>query len=156
MSVSSESLKKDWLLEPFAYHLAETLNESVSDAKVVKSIRLYDAINVPMDQFPLLKVYRLQDMFRPSSSHYITPVIVNYNITFPQVELLPGLMAHVSKTLNEGILSYARTVKSDFPLDMKSGVVVNYSIMQNDLLQQVYPALTVNLTLNRSCDVYSG
>lgn len=139
---------QDELCHNFGHFLANELNAAYPDAVVVRSMRTYDAVNLAIMAFPLLKVFRTQDLYKYQTTHRTSSITISYNITFPQVEQLPGLLSFVSEQLNYGVLKYGRTARADFPADMRTPLVVDYRIMQNDIIQQVYPALVTQITLN--------
>jgi len=154
MAYDAGSLKfRDELCYSLGHFLANFLNESYDEAVVVRSMRTYDALQIPLALFPLLKVFRVSDTYKLQTTHSTSLVEISYNITFPEVEELPGLMSFVSDKLNLGLLTYQKTVKADFPFDLRSPVTITYLIKQNDIIGQVYPALSTQIPLSKGCGV---
>jgi len=163
-------LRKDPICHNLAMHLAKELNsryqkdsleyntklaatnldrtiDSVElynpNLKVIKSIRTYDAIEVPLDQFPLLKVYRESDITIPRTTFRTSNITITYNLTFQSLETLSGLLQYASQCFIDALMSYQLTHKSMLPIDNQGGIFVDYGLQNNELIQATYPFLAI-------------
>lgn len=137
-----------------ALYLAEGLNKKLitdtnTNEVAVRSIRTYDALSVPLEQFPLLKVYRLTDVFRPNTIHCNSSAVITYSLTFTDAERLTGILKWTTNALNLLLLEY----NMEFPDYIKpvpsplGGYRFEYRTFANDVIKQAYPFLRVNITL---------
>ena len=72
--------------------------------KAVVGYRDYDAFDVPLSDFPLIKVYRVADSFRKGSKKSATILRISYCLAYPQLEELSSLMQWAAKVINEVLL----------------------------------------------------
>jgi hypothetical protein len=137
----------------YSWYLTKTGQQETHLKRVVKSIRTYDALTVPLEQFPLLKVYRFSDSYRPQTTHSLANLLINYNLSFPMLEELPGLLKFVADNLVYLFLEYSYTRRNQFPLDNTQGLVAEYRLMSNDIIREVHPYLQFRCQVNDMCTV---
>jgi len=118
---------------------------------IVRSTRSYDALNVPLSEFPLIKVYRQDDSFRAGTIYFESSVVITYNAAYPDIERLPGLLHWVSVNVNSILIAYALEFPLKMPLDVRQrGNRAEYRLMTNSITNSVYPFLRFTLKL-RDC-----
>lgn len=140
------------------YVKARTLNPELQEGLIVRNIRNYDAVNVPLSEFPLLKVYRLRDTFkRATETTDPTNAAITFSVAYPDLDKLPDLLYWVGKKINLALHSYS---KSNLyllppPQDRNGDYTVEYLLTANEQLQVVYPFLRVAIQFkdmgNTSC-----
>jgi hypothetical protein len=141
----AEKINSDFLVE-FPQYVS-------SDIKIVKSIRAYDDPAVPLDQFPLLKVYRSLDLYDKRNHKFLTTMVnVNYSCSFNDLKNLAGLMAYVSKRLVKGLHTYSMDIKHDLPPDFANGIQVQHATGMNEIVRSVYPFINLSLNIKDDCN----
>lgn len=121
--------------DKLCYHLAGYLASYINDRftknypstniKIIRSVRSFNAFGIPIDQLPLLKVYRVQEQYKARTPHYFLQVKAEYHIPYPIIERLNGILPFVSETLVEALYSYHRNHKVMLP-DAPANVTVDY------------------------------
>lgn len=121
-------------------------NTSLPDIIVVKNIRNFDDINIPLSEFPLLKVYRTSESYRPGTLYTTCRAAITYSVTYPDLKTLPDLMYWMSKQINFLIHEYNKSRKQLLPSKIQNqNYSAQYSLMANDLSQAVYPFLRFDI-----------
>lgn len=107
---------KDKLTNKIAEYLSNGLNDYLSRYNKINKIldnkwdiavigwKDYDAFDVGLEQFPLLKVFRISDSFTPRTTKSVTTIRITYCLAYPQLEQLASLMQWAGKTINELLL----------------------------------------------------
>lgn len=107
---------QDKLTNRIARYLTDGLNDYLTrynrEAKVtgdkwdvaVVAYRDYDAFDVGLEQFPLLKVFRVAESFTPRTTKATTTLRITYCLAYPQLEQLASLMKWAALTINELLL----------------------------------------------------
>lgn len=128
---------KDWLNQ----HLKEIAPDQIACRDTI----CYDAVNLDLSRFPLVKVYRLADNFGDGHPKCETSFVIAYCLTFPSQDQLPGMMNWASWRIAEA-LSYWKQNSSCPPHIQQGGIRSEYRIMANEVGQPVYAFLRVNFT----------
>jgi hypothetical protein len=109
---------------------------------VVKTFRNFDDVNVPLSEFPLLKVYRSSEMFRPGTSFRDVTGTITYSVSYPDLRTLPDLLYWVSYKLHYLMEKYDLTVNEGLPQrDIQQNHNTQYLLTANELSQPIYPFL---------------
>ncbi len=129
------------------YREVQTANPELPEGLIVRNIRNYDAVNVPLTEFPLLKVYRLRDQFkRASQTTDFTDAAITYSVAYPDLDRLPDLLYWMGRQINLGLHSYARTEKHLLPPPQENrDYTVEYLLTANEQLQVVFPFLRTQI-----------
>lgn len=127
--------------------------EDYPDLKIVKGIEQYNKLQVQLDHFPLLKVYRISDTYKNANSYRTTEIEIAYCCAFAEVDILPGLLSFVAKHLVEGVAAFAMSNQRMFPTrEDITPMRVNYQIAVNEFTNQTYPFLNTRIMVNDLCD----
>ena len=68
--------------------------------KAVIGFRSYDAFDVPLNEFPLLKVFRVADNFKPRSDKSVVSLRCSYCLAYPDLDKLNTMMSWAAKIIN--------------------------------------------------------
>lgn len=98
--------ESDPICSDLGLFLATKLNEAYEDATIVRSIRQYDAYDVPFQDHPLLKVYRTSDIFSFDNSIRETQMGVAYCLVNTELAKLPGVTNWVAETVVIALREY--------------------------------------------------
>jgi hypothetical protein len=85
---------------------------------IVNGIRDYDTYNVPLTEFPLLKVFRISDTFKPDNAKKVSTIKIEYCLSYPTQENLSSICNNINKYIHHIINSLETHL--------------NLSIMKND------------------------
>ena len=129
------------------YKEAQEENTDLPEGLIIRNIRNYDAVNVPLAEFPLLKVYRLRDRFkRASETTDPTDAAITYSVAYPDLDKLPDLLYWMGRQINLGLHSYQRRDKSLLPPAQDNrDYTVEYLLTANEQLQVVFPFLRIQI-----------
>lgn len=72
---------------------------------LVNGIRDFDTYNVPLTEFPLLKVYRVTDIFKPDIAKKISIIKIEYCLSYPNQENLSSVCNNINKYIHHVINS---------------------------------------------------
>jgi hypothetical protein len=111
--------------------------------RAVNSVRAYDSFNVGNHEFPLLKVYRTQDIYKPNQLVRNSPVVAAYCLVLPDQEELQGSLSWVSKTMAKLLLQS----QSKFCTIIEGQPRAEYRTMLNEMVQPVYTFLRFYFTI---------
>ncbi len=139
--------RRDVVVYDLASYLTKYLNESYPEKIVVRSFREFDDINVPISDFPLLKVYRTLDNYRRGTTYSVSTAVITYSLSFPDVRELPGILKWVADSINYLLLQYELDTRRCLPLSNKYGYRAEYRLMSSELTRDVYPYLRFNILL---------
>lgn len=144
---------QDKLCYDFAGYIASYINKEFdkdfpnNNTKLIKTIRTFDSRNVPIDQLPLLNVFRIKDSYRYTTDHYDSLISITYYIPFIALDKMPGAMVYVSNLLNKAINSYEQAKKFNMPRN-KNQIEVNYLYnLEGSIYQEVVACLSTQITL---------
>ena len=90
---------------------------------LVNGIRDFDTYNVPLTEFPLLKVFRISDSFKPDTAKKISTIKIEYCLSYPNQENLSSVCNNINRYIHHIINSLESQI--------------NLSIIKNDR-QSVY------------------
>lgn len=131
----------------------EVSNNSIPDNTIIiRSVKNYDAIGIPLSEFPLLKVYKNRDIFKKGTLFRTSQASVTYSVSYPQLEILPNLLDWMSYQINLGLMTYERTEQDLLPPPNNEGYVGEYLLSANELTQAVFPFLRFNINFKNFCD----
>jgi hypothetical protein len=122
------------------YELTHTQNPPT----VVNGIRSYDAFNLPLHEFPYLKVYRSQDIYGVGKVVSQSSLMATYCLSLPNQEELQGSMRWVSWTINKLLLN----PQVNLGLKIQEGSIRGeYRTMLNEMVIPVYAFLRMYFTI---------
>lgn len=132
-----EYINKDY----FSYIEANpSIRQSLGDI-AIRTYRTYDAYGVTNQEFPLLKVYRVSDNWKPGKLLRNSSISISYSLVLPQQDKLMPLLNWISYEINKHLLSPSCQVKID------PGVRVQYRTMINELGQAIYSFLRADINI---------
>ena len=135
------------------YNKARDNNPNLPEGTIIRNIRNYDAVNVPLSDFPLLKVYRLRDRFARAS--YVTDptdAAITFSVAYPDLDRLPDLLYWMGRKLNRGLHSYAKQDLQLLPPPQDNrDYTVEYLLTANEQMQVVYPFLRIQIQFKDMC-----
>lgn len=141
----------DPAMEKFARYLMDWLNTEFTraypDAKqaIVKSYRTVDAFNVPYDQYPLLKCYRMfEDCSLDDEKDNVTGVI-SYGLVYPELERLQPLVVWVRKEIGHALKAWRLTHRACVPVLNQTRYRAEYRTMLNELTNKVHGFLRITI-----------
>lgn len=85
---------------------------------LVNGIRDFDTYNVPLTEFPLLKVFRTSDIFKPDTAKKISTIKIEYCLSYPNQENLSSVCNNINRYIHHIINSLESQI--------------NLSIIKND------------------------
>lgn len=92
----------DPLLDDMVKSMAGDLNRAYPGHTIVRTTRTYDAYLVPLTEFPLLKIFRLNDTFQQVELAAST-VTAAYCLVNADIERMPGLTKWVGDRIVRAI-----------------------------------------------------
>lgn len=102
-------INEDYLTGHLANYLRDELNRrGYSEGltvPIINSYRLYDAFNVPVQDYPLIKVFRTSSQYTASNKR-ISSLQIHYGLVMPNLEELLPYLNWVDYNINE-VLSFA-------------------------------------------------
>lgn len=117
-----------------------SIRQSLGDI-AIRTYRTYDAYGVTNPEFPLLKVYRVSDSWKPGKLLRNSSISISYSLVLPQQDKLMPLLNWISYEINKHLLSPSCQVKID------PGVRVQYRTMINELGQAIYSFLRADINI---------
>jgi hypothetical protein len=151
--VRLDSPKQDKFLLKLGEYIAEGINpaylEHCPEEIAIRDIVDYDAVNIDVSRFPLLKLYRQTDNHFDSKRSRETKAIIAYCLTFPQQDRLPGLMQYMSKAINIMLDSFAYKHEHCPENVILEDRNAEYRIMVNEATNSIYPFLRFNFTFRQ-------
>jgi hypothetical protein len=135
------------------YNEAREVNPELPEGTIIRNIRNYDAVNIPLSDFPLLKVYRLRDTFkRASFTTDPTDAAITFSVAYPDLDRLPDLLYWMGRQLNMALHSYAKRDLHLLPPPQDNrDYVVEYLLTANEQMQVVYPFLRIQIQFKDMC-----
>jgi hypothetical protein len=135
------------------YNEAREVNPELPEGTIIRNIRNYDAVNIPLSDFPLLKVYRLRDTFkRASFTTDPTDAAITFSVAYPDLDRLPDLLYWMGRQLNMALHSYAKRDLHLLPPPQDNrDYVVEYLLTANEQMQVVYPFLRIQIQFKDIC-----
>lgn len=111
---------------------------------IVKSTRNYDAFNIPVQDFPLLKIYRLKSNYRASNLR-ISQIQLQYGLILPDLEFLLPRLNWIDFKISEA-LTYSRELINIFI--QPGSKSCDYRTLINEIGTPVYSFLRFNFVIN--------
>jgi len=142
-----------FLNDEFKKEIEVSNNEIPSDTIVVRSVKNYDAFNIPLSEFPLLKVYKNRDVYKKGTFFRTSEGTITYAVSYPQLDLLPNLLDWVSYKINSGLMHYAEIEQELLPNPNNVGYTAEYLLSLNEQTSVVYPFLRFNINFKNFCDI---
>lgn len=116
------------------------LRQSLGDI-AIRTYKTYDAYGLANQEFPLLKVYRVSDSWKPGKLIRSSSISISYSLVLPQQDKLMPLLNWVSYQINKHLLNTSCQVKID------PGVRVQYRTMMNEVGQAIYSFLRADINI---------
>lgn len=120
-----------------------SLSIASKNSLAVVGVRSWDAFNVPLHEFPLLKVYRTQDIYQKGTTIRHSPIVAAYCLTLPDQEELQGSMSWVSKTVAKLLLNS----QSRFCTILEDPLQAEYRTLLGENAMPVYAFLRFNFRI---------
>lgn len=111
----------------------------------IRDVIDYDAVNIDVSRFPLLKLYRQTDTYESMSSG-VTKAVIAYCLTYPIQDRLPGLLRWMSQAINILLDNYHhqhQSCKQNVILEERN---TEYKIMVAEPTRAIYPFLRCNFS----------
>jgi hypothetical protein len=102
---------------------------------IVNGIRDYDTFNVPLTEFPLLKVFRISDTFKPDNAKKNSTIKIEYCLSYPTQENLSSICNNINKYIHHIINSLESHLNLSI---MKTDRQSLYKIVSSGNTQTVY------------------
>lgn len=144
---------KTFINEQFEKEIAASGNTIPQDTIIIRSVSNYDRINVPLSEFPLLKVYKNRDIFKKGTHFRTSQGTITYSVSYPQLDMLPNLLDWVSYQINLGLLNYEMAEQDLLPPPNNEGYSADFLLSANEQLNIVHPFLRFNINFKNFCDV---
>ncbi|MEM8781113.1 MAG: hypothetical protein AAGF26_20100 [Cyanobacteria bacterium P01_G01_bin.49] len=142
-----ESPKNDEFLLKIGRYIADGINyhylEHCPEDIAIRDIIDYDAVNIDISRFPLLKLYRQTETFEGTDVSE-TDGIISYCLTYPQQDRLPGLVKYMSKAINVLLDDYHHQHEHCESNVLLTERKAEYRIMVNEVTRDIYPFLRFN------------
>ena len=140
-----QDILEDKVLTKIVTFIKEELNRNnpIDNTIVVKSTRNYDAFNVPIQDFPLLKIYRQRTNYLNNNKR-ISSIQLQYGLVLPDQERLVPYLNWVDNQINK-ILSQS-IWRIDVFID-KNSKNCDYRVLINELGIPVYSFLRFNFNI---------
>lgn len=140
-----QDILQDITCNKIAEYLKYKLNAAnpLEGLVIVNSTRSYDAFSVPVQDFPLLKVYRNSTQYRPSQVRQ-SRLTAQYGLILPDQERLLPLLNWVDDQISRA-LSY---IKQDINVFVdQASKSCDYRTLSNELGTPVYSFLRFNFVV---------
>lgn len=116
------------------------IRQSLGDI-AIRTYKTYDAYGIANQEFPLLKVYRVSDNWKPGKLLRSSSVSISYSLVLPQQDKLMPLLNWVSYEIHKHLLSSNCQVKIDSPPRTQ------YRTMINEVGQAIYSFLRADINI---------
>lgn len=144
-----DSPKSDKFLLKLGRYIADGINHDYlrhcPEEIAIRDIIDYDAVNIDVSRFPLLKLYRQSDTYEQMDVGE-TKAIIAYCLTYPQQDRLPGLIKYMSKAINIMLDDYHYNHDDCSSNVMSEDRTAEYRIMVSEVTKDIYPFLRFNFT----------
>lgn len=130
-----------------AEYLRDWLNAKHPQELIVKSVRAYDAFNVPYQEYPLLKVYRMsKEGTINRNTKTRSQIAISYILVLPDLEQLTPVLNWVGDQIMDALAAYRIDHEGCSP-KIEPSLRIDFRTMLNELTQRVHPFLRVSLSL---------
>lgn len=135
-------------IDPFLpVRLSPSPSSLLTKIVACRDTRSYDAVNVPVSCFPLLKVFRQKE--RVDNSGVVdVDLVIGYAMAFADEDKLPGMMHWVARHI-DAMLGMASQIDGSCPfqvLPKDDKMNIEYRIMVDNLQNPVYTYLRITLS----------
>lgn len=141
-----------FLTEQFDKEKEVSNGEIPQDTIIVRSIRNYDAFNVPLSEFPVLKVYKNRDIYRKGTFFRTSQGAITYSVSYPQLEVLPNLLDWVSYQINAGLIHYDKIEEDLLPMPNNEPYSAEHLLTLQEQTQTAFPFIRFNVNFKNFCD----
>lgn len=148
-----DSPKHDYFLLNLGRYIADGINfsyrQKFPDEIAIREIIDYDAVNLDISRFPLLKLYRQNDNYQKMDVSK-SKAIIAYCLTYPEQDRLPGLIKYMSKAINTMLDIYHYSHESCPSNVILEERTAEYRIQVNEVTKAFYPFLRFNFSFDES------
>ena len=120
-------------------------NPDLEKRVVVRGIRSYDDPSVSIQEFPLLKVYTNQDVYKGVTPYRNTALTITYSTSYSDLQELPDLLSWVSYCLHLSVNEFKYENIDAF--DMRNPAPFTVQRLLTQVGNTVFPFLRANLTV---------
>lgn len=140
-----QNILEDKILTKIVTFIKEDLNRNnpIENTIIVKSTRNYDAFNIPVQDFPLLKIYRQRTQYINNNKR-LSSLQLQYGLVLPDQEKLVPYLNWVDNQINK-ILSQSIWRINVF-ID-KNNKSCDYRVLLNELGIPIYSFLRFNFNI---------
>lgn len=117
----------DPLIKEIADYVGTKLNAAYPTATMVRSVEYYDTYNVPISEFPLLKVSRSTDVFSLDTDMRQGQITLSYCLANVAMSQLPGINNFVSTSVVQALREFQITKQR--VIELGSQISVRYRPM---------------------------
>lgn len=145
ISCCEQDILEDKILTELVTYIKDELNRNnpIENTTIVKSTRNYDAFNVPIQDFPLLKIYRQRTQYLNNNKR-ISNLQLQYGLVIPDQEKLLPYLNWVDNQINKAL---SQTVwRIDIIID-KNNKNCDYRVLMNELGIPIYSFLRFNFNI---------
>lgn len=146
------SPETDPLCADIAKFVATNLNEAYTKELIVRSIKHYDAYNVPFQNYPLLKVYRTYDNFSIEHGLFDSQLGLAYCLLNAELDRLPGITSWVAEHVILNLRKY--NLYRNGYIEITGGIRANYRTLfqLNQLIYQIDFSFGIKGSIDVVCE----
>jgi hypothetical protein len=139
----------DETLEKIALYLKTYLNKAVpEDLKTkgilaVRTTMTADYMNVPLTEYPVLKLYRLSSQYKRDLSLRTSMIALTYSLSYPHLKAVPGLLNFIDYHMMNALINW-QFDEECMPYDYKLRMLpqnTEYRLLYNSFTQETTPFL---------------
>lgn len=117
----------DPLIKEIADYVGAKLNAAYPHATMVRSVEYYDTYNVPVSEFPLLKISRSTDVFSLQTANRQGQITLSYCLANVAMQQLPGINNFVSTSVIHALRDFQ--LLNQMVIELGSQISVRYRPM---------------------------
>ena len=122
-------------------------SQEVLNINLVNSVRYFDDPNVPLTDYPMLKVFRTTDLFFPQSTKQTSQLTLRYCLSYEQMDQIAPLTAIISKLLNSILNDSFSKIQIEI---LSKPQRAEYRTLYSENLSAVYAFLNYYFEINES------
>jgi hypothetical protein len=141
---------EDPTIVKIAAYLKREINSITSEHLgiiAINSTKTYDAYNIPRHEFPVLKVFRSSDIYRPEVALMTSSIIARYCLTYPDQEKLMPLCTFVSQIIHHCLNDFHTKIGIEVLKDSRRA---EYRVSENEAGQPVFAFLNFYFNIKES------
>jgi hypothetical protein len=119
--------------------------QEYANGNIVQSLYTYQAFNVPLTSFPVLLVYRTQDIFLPNADRVESFINIDYCLSYPDNEKLAGITNTITKYLHRIVNLMESAI--NLPVEKNKSRAGGYRIVRGGLSQSVYTVTSYSFSI---------